>query len=68
LTKKEETSRRLYTTQPPLYCGIDLHARTMSVCILDQHGEFLVYLSPLPAGEGAKARSTENLKCIVTQY
>ena len=30
---------RLYTTQHPLYCGIDLHARTMSVCILDQSGE-----------------------------
>jgi transposase len=26
-----------------LYCGIDLHARTMSVCILDQHSEILVH-------------------------
>jgi transposase len=34
---------RLYTTQPPLYCGIDLHARTMYVCILDQNSEVLVH-------------------------
>jgi transposase len=32
---------RLYTTQHPFYCGIDLHARTMYVCILDQSGESL---------------------------
>ncbi len=40
---QEETSRRLYTTQHPFYCGIDLHARMMSVCILDQSGEILVH-------------------------
>ncbi len=34
---------RFYTTQHPFYCGIDLHARTMYVCILDQHGEILVH-------------------------
>ena len=34
---------RFYTTQHPLYCGIDLHARTMSVCILSQSGEVLVH-------------------------
>jgi transposase len=33
----------LYTTQHPFYCGIDLHARTMSVCIIDQNGEILVH-------------------------
>src|SRR6266581_6041339 len=27
----------------PFYCGIDLHARTMDVCILDQAGETLVH-------------------------
>ena len=42
-TNKEETSRRFYTTQHPLYCGIDLHARTMYVGILDQAGEPLVH-------------------------
>src|SRR5215475_12843913 len=30
---------RFYTTQHPFYCGIDLHARTMYLCILDQGGE-----------------------------
>jgi hypothetical protein len=36
---KEETSMRFYTTQHPFYCGIDLHARTMYVCILNQAGD-----------------------------
>src|SRR5258707_4282718 len=30
---------RFYSKQHPFYCGIDLHARTMYVCILDQAGE-----------------------------
>jgi len=30
---------RFYTKQHPFYCGIDLHARTMYVCILSQDGE-----------------------------
>src|SRR6266850_6262159 len=38
VTHKEETSMRFYTQQHPFYCGIDLHARTMSLCILDQAG------------------------------
>jgi len=33
---------RLYTKQPQTYCGIDLHARTMSICLLHQAGEILV--------------------------
>ncbi len=27
-----------YTQQHKPYCGIDLHARAMYVCILDEHG------------------------------
>jgi len=34
---------RFYTKQHKFYCGIDLHARTMSVCILDQNSEVLVH-------------------------
>jgi transposase len=34
---------RFYNKQHPFYCGIDLHARMMSVCILDQSGEVLVH-------------------------
>jgi transposase len=31
------------TQQHPFYCGIDLHARTMDLCILDQAGETLLH-------------------------
>jgi hypothetical protein len=27
---------RFYTKQHPFYCGIDLHARSLDVCILTQ--------------------------------
>ena len=33
---------RFYTQQHPFYCGIDLHARTMYVCILNQAGKTLL--------------------------
>jgi hypothetical protein len=34
---------RFYTTQHQFYCGIDLHARTMSVCMLNRDGEVLLH-------------------------
>jgi transposase len=34
---------RFYTKQHQTYCGIDLHARTMYVCILNQAGDILVH-------------------------
>jgi transposase len=34
---------RFYNTQHQFYCGIDLHARAMYVCILNQSGEILVH-------------------------
>jgi transposase len=34
---------RFYTRQHPLYCGIDLHARTMYLCILNQAGEIVLH-------------------------
>jgi transposase len=34
---------RFYTTEHPFYCGIDLHACTMYICILSQSGEVLVH-------------------------
>jgi len=40
---------RFYTKQHPLYCGIDLHARTMDLCVLNQDGEILVHRN-MPAG------------------
>ena len=34
---------RFYTEQHQFYCGIDLHARTMYVCILSHDGELLLH-------------------------
>lgn len=34
---------RFYTTQHKFYCGIDLHARTMYLCILDTEGKILLH-------------------------
>lgn len=34
---------RFYTNSHPYYCGIDLHARTLYVCIIDDKGETLVH-------------------------
>jgi Transposase len=40
---------RCYTKQHQFYCGIDLPARTMSLCIVNQDGEMLVHRT-MPAG------------------
>src|SRR5262249_17234877 len=34
---------RFYTQQHQFYCGIDVHARTMYVCMLNHDGEILVH-------------------------
>jgi transposase len=34
---------RFDTTQHQASCGIDLHARTMSVCIVNHNGEIMVH-------------------------
>jgi len=39
---------RFYTQQHQYYCGVDLHARAMYVCILDQEGNTLIHRN-LPA-------------------
>src|SRR5919108_767034 len=43
---------RFYTKQHQFYCGIDLHARTMYVCILSQGGEVVLHRN-MPASPGA---------------
>ena len=59
---------RFDTKQHQFYCGIDLHARAMYVCILNQRGEILVHrnltTSPetflnviAPYREGSSSRS-----------
>jgi len=37
---------RFYTQQHQHYCGIDLHARTMYLCILNPAGEVLLHRRP----------------------
>jgi transposase len=51
---------RFYTKQHKFYCGIDLHARWMYVCILDSAGEVLVHRN-LPA-------APENLLGVLRPY
>src|SRR5574340_245181 len=34
---------RFYTKQHKFYCGIDLHAKTMYLCIIDQKGKILLH-------------------------
>src|ERR687888_662170 len=51
VNKKEETSMRFYTNQHQFYCGIDLHARTMYVCILSHDGEILLHRNMKAAPE-----------------
>jgi transposase len=66
---------RFYTKLHKFYCGIDLHARTMYVCILNCDGEILVHRDLKAAPEPflkAIAPYRENLvvcvECIFTWY
>jgi hypothetical protein len=43
---------RFYTQQHRFYCGVDLHARTMYLCILDGAGQ-VVYDKNLAAARDA---------------
>jgi transposase len=66
---------RFYTKQHQFYCGIDLHARTMYLCILNQDGEVLLHRD-MKAAPGpflkAIAPYREDLvvcvECIFTWY
>ena len=42
---------RFYTNQHPFYCGIDLHARSMYVCIVNHDGEMLLHRNMKAAPE-----------------
>ena len=39
---------RFYTKQHQFYCGIDLHARLLAICIVDQAGD-IVCRTQIPA-------------------
>ena len=66
---------RFYTQQHKHYCGIDLHAKAMYVCILDQHGTKLVHKN-LPTTPEAFLRIIApyrddvvvGVECIFTWY
>jgi transposase len=66
---------RFYTHQHKHYCGIDLHARTMYVCILDQAGTMLVHKN-LPTTPEAFLRVVApyredlvvGVECVFTWY
>ena len=50
-----------YTQQHKHYCGIDLHAKAMYVCILDQNGTKLVHKN-LPTTPEAFLRSSRRIE------
>src|SRR5262245_33805536 len=47
---------RFYNQQHRFYCGVDLHARTLSLCILDATGT-IVRQQTIPAGPDAFLQS-----------
>jgi len=66
---------RFYTNQHRYYCGIDLHARSMYLCILDQQGEIRLHRNIACAPElflKAIAPYREDMavavECIFTWY
>src|SRR5919106_921687 len=66
---------RFYTNQHQFYCGIDLHARSMYVCLVNRDGEILGHRHMKAAPEPflkAVAPSREGLvvavECIFTWY
>jgi len=66
---------RFYTKQHQFYCGIDLHARSMYVCIVNKDGEVLVHRNMKAAPEAflkAVAPYRDGLvvavECIFTWY
>jgi hypothetical protein len=40
---KQRSSMNFYNNTHPYYCGIDLHALLLYVCIIDEHCEILVH-------------------------
>lgn len=52
---------RFYTSQHGFYCGVDLHARTMYVCVLDQAGDAGATVSVRVSPESSKYRTTLRL-------
>ena len=49
---------RFYQQQHRFYCGVDLHARSMHVCIVDHEGQTKVHKNHL--GDARPARGTRS--------
>jgi hypothetical protein len=66
---------RLDTKPHPLYCGLDLHARTLSGCILSQDGEVVLHRN-MPASPDAVLKALAPYRdhigiavaCLLTWY
>jgi transposase len=66
---------RFYTKQHQFYCGIDLHARTMYVCVLNRDGEIMLHRNMKASPEmflNAIAPNREDVvvavECVFTWY
>ena len=66
---------RFYTKQHPFYCGIDLHARSMSVCVLSQDGDIRLHRNMtaapdplLKAGAPYRDGLVVAVECLFTWY
>jgi transposase len=66
---------RFYNNQHPFYCGIDLHARSMYVCIVTHDGEIVLHKNMKAAPEPFlkaiapyRDRLVVAVACIFTWY
>ncbi len=66
---------RFYTNQHPFYCGIDLHARSMYVCIMNHDGDMLLHRNMQAAPEPFlktivpyRDRLVVAVECLFTWY
>jgi transposase len=66
---------RFYTKQHQFYCGIDFHARTMYVCMLNHDGEILVHRDMQAGPETflqviapSREDSVVAVECLLTWY
>ena len=73
--EEEETSCDSTPSQHQFYCGIDLHARSMYVCILDQAGEIQLHQNMKASPEAFLRAMTPDradivvaVECLLTWY
>jgi hypothetical protein len=72
---QEETWMNFYTRQHKHYCGIDLHAKAMYVCILDQAGTIVIHKNLPTIAEAFlriiapyRAAVVVGVECVFTGY